>query len=317
MGGRNFALAFAILGALACEPASNVPCGAGTHPTPNGCEADPPCGAGTRAVNGTCVADFSCGTGTHEAQGTCVPNDVATPSEYEVRVVSPSVSADGVSKVPVRVVKRGGGDDGETITLSLSRSTAGALFETEVKLDSFGATTWLTPCADGTPSCVGPFTISAARASAPNVTLARSVPLEMTTPSGLGSDAPCRGRGNALFLEGEPSQSIFRGVELFRGGHFTIKTLTSGDPVIYVDSHMEWGQWEVWFQAPEPFVTHKVYATPGLHDLVSGMGVGCGGAKGSFEITELVMAGGSVKSITATFVQDCLGKVRGCVHAEQ
>ncbi|WP_437816495.1 hypothetical protein [Sorangium sp. So ce1078] len=211
-------------------------CGPGTRNqagqcVPEATDGDVVCGPGTTLEEGVCVPQeqgdvLSCGPGTEEVEGQCVP--VATSGEggrYQLLVGVSEISADGLSKVPVLAL--GADEDGaplsDAVIVKPSRADAGTVWPASSVLGALGAQVYFTPCNGTTsPDCLGDFDLTLALASDPDRIVARSRPLTLVEPMGVGSPAPCLVGGNVLFFDGEAGDYIHPGTDTIRLGEWAM-----------------------------------------------------------------------------------------------
>ena len=314
-----------------CVPDGTLTCGAGTHAVDGMCVPDGTltCGAGTHAADGMCVPDqLTCGAGTHPQGGLCVPD-----GGYLLRVVAPTVAADGYSKIPVIAIGTDatGAPSTEPVVLQLSRSNAGTLLTPQVALLPTGRTIYFQPCNSNTAGCLGPVTVTMARASAPTTPIA-SVTVELVAPTGVSSAAPCLTGGNVMFFDG--TSYIYNGMLRVEQGRFSASTATARELRLSVDpSSQSQGLW--WYLT---FSTDRVPTdlVPGVYTMaerapfasagrpgidVSGDGRGCNTIAGRFQVHEYQRsATGAFERATVSFEQFCEQQpsnvLRGCIHVE-
>ncbi len=283
------------------------------------------------------TADTTAAAASTEPQGSDDQALWSLPLSYsDVRIGTLSVPADGYTKVPVLALARlaNGAPSLESIVLRVTRADAGALTETTVTLGALGSATYFTPCNGvANPSCLGAFQITMARASSPNVVVARTPVIHTVAPAGVGSAAACLTGGNVVFLDGDSGDFIHPGMAKITQGTFYANSESSYVGVSVQPSDQSLGSW--WtldfattnLQRPigvgvydgaerHPFESSN---TPGLD--VDGDGRGCNTLSGRFEIQELsVDASGAMQRFTATFEQHCErwpATLRGCVHYEK
>src|SRR3954467_5579962 len=305
-------------------------CGAGAHVDGGTCVSDSVCGAGAHLENGVCVPDVVCGTGTHAVAGQCLA-DAVGPSRFEIRLPAQDIIADGFSKVPV--VAMGTMADGspstEPVVLGTSLTGAGTLSPQSFSLPTVGRDLFFTPCSSSSPGCSGVFQITLALASAPNTVVAKSWPLPLQAPAGVGSTAPCLGGGNVVFFDGDVGDFIHSGTDTVTDGIWRASA-SSTDVAIHVDpTHQAQGLWwDMNFSTSQlgQAIATQVYlnaerwpfAAPGHPGLdVSGDGRGCNVLTGKFQVEDLQLSGSTLTSFTATFEQHCEAgtpALRGCVH---
>ena len=177
-----------------------------------------------------------------------------------------------------------------------------------------------------TPACLGPVTIRVALSSAPDVVLAESGALTLTTDPDIGSPAACLYSNNALFLDGT-SQDQLIGTSLIRDATF--------DPTGAARQLIKVGVNPAGVTKP----TYGAYwnvslgNTALMTDLVKGIYRKSAGATqtftiartntstscsaGDFQILDLAWAGNQLDRLLATFNLACspIGStLRGCIR---
>lgn len=324
------------LSGTTCVPDSTpatLTCAAGTHQAGASCVADSVCASGSHVDNGECVPDVVCGSGTHASLGECVPDASGGPT-WDVRLLSQDVTADGYSKIPVRVIGRNADGTPATgaVVLDTTLSGAGTFSATSFTVPTMGRDLFFTPCSSTAAGCSGVFQITAALASAPNTPIASSWPLTLQAPAGVGSDTPCLAGGNVLFFDGDTGDYIHPGTATITNATWQ-PTASSTDVRLWVTpSDSQQGLWwDLEFssaQLGQP-LAQQVYqdaqrapfASPGHPGIdIGGDGRGCNTITGKFQIEDLQLNGSTLSSFTATFEQHCEGgtaALRGCVHYGQ
>jgi hypothetical protein len=332
--------------ANAVDAGTPTTCGAGTHLVgtsclPNAVDAGTPttCGTGTYLSGGKCLpitndAGITCGPGTMLSGTQCVPAATTGGPTFQVRVNVTTIGADGNTMIPVLLF--GTNPDGtpntDTVVIDTSRGGAGFVSPNTITLDPLGSTVYFTPCSSAASKfCVGPAYITLAEASAPNTILAESQELNLVALPDVGSDAPCLVGGDVLFLDGDPGDYIFAGMETITQGTWTWDGSQSEVHIAVTPSDTSQGfWWNLYFDSSllnNPTLVDQVYQnaqgwpyeTPGHPGLgVSGYGVGCYAAAGQFQIEDIRWSNsGLLTSFTATFEHHCDGStaaLRGCVH---
>jgi hypothetical protein len=259
----------------------------------------------------------------------------AAMAQFIVRVNVTTLGADGFSSIPVVILgtDAAGNPSTDRVVLGVSRAGAGTLTPSTVTLTQAGAMAYFTPCsAAASTTCVGKVRVTLALASAPTVILAQSQEITLVAPEGVGSDAPCRAGGNVLFFNGDAGNYIFTGLQTVTRGTWNATSSSTQVHINVMPTDPKQGLWwDVYFDASKltpPLLTTQVYdnaqrwpfqATdhPGLD--VGGDGRGCNMVTGRFQIEDLTLVNGDLKSFTATFEHHCEGKtsaLRGCVHFE-
>jgi hypothetical protein len=159
---------------------------------------------------------FGCGDNhpaTPDAAAGDAPADVAVdapPIEpltgFEIRISESHVGANGHTRREVLVV--GFGPDGtplsDDLVIALDRASAGTLGVDHLTLGPIGATTTFTPCDQASPDCLGPATLSVARAADPQTVLAH-VDLQLVPSVAVSTAEPCSEGGNVFYLDGADS----------------------------------------------------------------------------------------------------------------
>lgn len=312
-------------------------CGTGTKLSGTTCVAvgSLTCGAGTVAQDGVCVPNVSCGPGTILSGAQCVPT---TGAWYDIRLGAFNVPADGYTKIPFLALGRkpDGTAATDEVIISLSRSSAGSVAPSNVKLSALGAMGYLTPCNTATSStCAGTARLQLALASNPTQIVAQSEDFVLVAPTGVGSMAPCSGYQKALFFNG--SGYIYSGTQTVSQGSFVIQSpapgTTSATDLVYIrvePSNSAQGMW--WYldfstRKMGQMLNEQVYTNaerypfepagqPGLS--VTGDGRGCNQSIGSFQIHKLVFTNNTLTHFEATFEQFCEKNpsnwLRGCIR---
>jgi hypothetical protein len=283
----------------------------------SGCGSGVTCGDGTAQEGKQCVADSPDGGG------------VPTGAQYEIRVVSPMIPADGHSGVPVLVI--GTNSDGtpatDTIVLYTSRGGAGDFAPPTATLGALGVTTYYTPCNYTTPGCAGPVTLDVALGNAPTVPVAH-VDVQLVQPTGVGNPATCLTGGNVMYFDG--NDYIYNGMLTVTQGTWTGSAGKQSLAIHLVPSGQSQGAWwDLDFSSAQlgtnltpgvyDMAEREPFASPGHPGMeVTGDGRGCNTITGRFQIEDLVSdTSGNVTSATVTFEQHCEGgtaALNGCVH---
>jgi hypothetical protein len=288
------------------------------------------------ALAGCGSSGDTCGPGTHAEGGQCLVG--ATGGSYEVRIAATSLPADGYSAVPVLALgtRADGTPAADAVVLSLTAAGAGTLKPAMLTLTPLGATSYFVPCDAATSgSCLGMFQVTLALASAPSTVVARSWPVTLVQPTGVGTPAPCQGGGNVVFFDGDAQDFVHPGRDTITQGVWSARSMGTMPSDITIDvTPSQAGQGSDWslefssLQLNMPLAA-QVYSDaqrapfampnhPGLE--VSGDGRGCNEIAGRFQVESLQLAGTTLKSFTATFEQHCeagTSALRGCVHFEQ
>ena len=316
---------------------SAVSCGAGTHLDAGTCTADPValvCVGGTHLEGEHCLPDDVCATGTHDVLGQCVADHADGGAAFEVRLPQQDIVADGISKIPVLAI--GTSPDGAPSTASVVLGTtltgAGTLAPNAFALSTLGSQVFLTPCSASNPGCSGVFQITLALAGAPNAVVARSWPLTLQAPAGVGTAAPCLGGGNVIFFDGDAADYIYQGTTTITQGSWNASATPTQVDTVHVhvtpSNTAQGAWWDLYFRTssiPQP-MAKQVYLNaerwpfeapghPGFD--VSGDGRGCNTVTGRFQVEDLKTDATGVTSFTATFEHHCEGQtpaLRGCVH---
>lgn len=329
---RTLSTLFLGLALAACVDEPSVECGAGTHEDDGTClpdDDDLTCGAGTHLEGDTCVADegLMCGAGTHVEGTSCVPDIPPPPGNYQLRIITNQIPADGYSRIPVLAI--GTNPDGtpatDMVVLNTSRAGAGSFTPVAPTLGALGVTSYFTACNFTTPGCTGPVTLLLALASAPTVAVA-SVDVELVMPTGVGSAAPCLTGGNVMFFDG--NDFIYNGMLTIGGDAAWTGSSTADHLRISNDGPSSGSWWYLEFDASDL----PIELGPGVYDdaerypfqgpghpglSISGSGRGCNTLTGRFQIHEHVRDAAGLVRATATFEQHCEGgpnALRGCVH---
>jgi hypothetical protein len=315
---------------------STTTCGVGTHLEGTVCVRDPSmtCGPGTHLEGSACVADdvVVCGSGTHADGDRCI-QDASTV--FELRIATTSIPADGYSRIPVLVLGRNadGTPSNADVILWVSRPGAGTFTPTLFRLGAMGTTSYFVPCSSANAGCEGPVEIRLSLASDPETVVAKTGPLELAAPAGVGSPAPCLGGGNALFFSG--TGWVFTGTQLVTLGTFVPSAYSTTDDVSIWITPSDPGQgswWDVQLSSRElaqPLTTQVYegaqrapFASPGHPGIdIGGDGRGCNTISGRFQIHDLAWRGTTLSQLTATFEQFCeqspTNVLRGCIHYEE
>lgn len=253
-----------------------------------------------------------------------------TGSRFELRVLDPQISADGHSKVPVLAIGTDAGGNPSTlqVVLNTSRAGAGTFDRPAPTLDAFGATVYFTPCNATTPGCTGPVDLTLALASDPATQVA-SVAVNLVTPTGVGSAAPCLAGGNSMFFDGD--DYIYNGMMNVTQGSFGASGSANALSIHVVpSSQMQGLWWDLDFNTQQlgvplaegvyEMAQRAPFAQPGHPGLeVSGDGRGCNTISGRFQVESFIMNGSGVQSATVSFEQHCdeTGPaLNGCIHYE-
>lgn len=298
------------------------------------------CGAGTTERDGVCEAEGEgaggpvCGDGTREDDGQCVPD--GPQPQYELRASVAEVGADGRSLIPILAI--GMNADGtpatDPVVLSVDRTEAGELFESEVTLAANGTLTYFRPCdAAAGPDCAGPSEIRMALADDPERTVA-TLALELVEQTGVYTAAPCLAGGNTLFFDGDG---------FIRTGLLTVtRGIWSGNAPeerlnveVSPAGQLNGDHWRLSFSSTlldGPLTTgvyqmaQRVFSeSPGHPGMdIGGDGRGCNTIGGGFQVHELEKADSTLLRVTISFEQHCepdtddpQGVLYGCVHYEE
>jgi hypothetical protein len=282
------------------------------------------------ALAAGCGHGETCGPGTHDSHGQCLAD-----AAYEVRLPNQDIVADGISKVPVLAI--GTAVDGtpatDQVVLGTTLNGAGTLSPPSFALGPIGTQSWFTPCSSTNPACTGTFQITLALASTPAVVLAKSWPLTLKAPTGVGSAAPCQVGGNVVFYDGDSTDYIHPGTDTITQAVWnpTISPASSPYDVavnLTPSSSAQGSNWSLNFstrQLNQPMAAQVYlnaerapFASPGHPGIdIYGSGRGCNTITGKFQVEQLQVSGGALTSFTATFEQHCEGgasALRGCVH---
>jgi hypothetical protein len=310
----------------------DVSCGSGTVLFENECRPSAEvCGPDAELVDGVCritPRPAPCAPGAEEREGLCHPID----HHYQLRVVHPSIAADGFSKVPVFAIGTlaDGSVSTEAVVLRVSRPEVGGFVSSELELGALGATTFFTPCnAITSPQCAGMARLTLALASAPDQVVA-SVDVELRAPDGVGSMEPCLLGGSVMFFDG--NDYIYDGTMTVRDASWSGSG--SADR-IYINLHpsspAEGLWWNLEFssrQLQRP-LTRGVYdnaqrapfASPGHPGIdVSGDGRGCNTIAGRFQVHAFDLQDGQLQRAAISFEQHCEAGpsvLRGCVYYQR
>lgn len=300
--------------------------------TISGC-ADPPgidCGIGTHEAGEFCVPDqpaLTCGPGTHVEGTTCAPDAAVPPNQFQIRIATNQIPADGYSRIPVLAI--GTAADGSPslvqVVLNMSRAGAGSFQPPAPTLGPLGATSYFVPCNASTPGCVGPLTLTLALASAPSTPVA-TVDVTLVAPTGVGSPAPCQVGGNVMFFDG--NDFIYNGVLTVTSGSWSVSG--NAEHLAFNITPSGTGQgawWSLDFDASDV----PIDLAPGVYDMaqrypfqspdhpglsISGDGRGCNTLTGRFQVHAYDHDAAGVTRALVTFEQHCEGGpavLRGCV----
>lgn len=360
---RGFVLGSIVLWSLGGACGDRAPAAGGANPRDGGRAGagggSGAAGGGGAGLAGPPCATASCSDGGPPADGnaketappwldakaslppeTCPPGTEAIgslcgdlhPGVYTVTVAVTQIPADGVTLIPVLISGRtaDGGPSHADVVLSTDRIGAGDFTPSAtVRLGGPAHNLFFVPCSDKAAGCLGSFEISLALASDPASPVARTGPLTLSKPTGVGSPAACLGaNGNVLFLAG--NDNVERGIAIVEGGTWKA-TLTGGTTIeVVVDSY----EWELTLSSAQlgAPLTERVYdmaerypfergGHPGLD--LSGHGFGCNTLSGRFQIERLSVAGTALEELTATFEQYCdsalpsYAVTRGCLHYQR
>lgn len=291
------------------------------------------CGAGTHDDSGACVPDGSgivCGAGTHVDNGMCAPDVIPPGGGYQLRAVTNEIPADGHSKFPVLAI--GTNVDGtpatDQVVLNTDRAGAGMFMPAAPTLGPLGTTSYFVPCNATTPGCTGPVKLTLALASAPSVVVAE-IDAELVAPTGVYTDAPCLGGGNAMFFDG--NDYIYNGMLTVTQGTFTASGTSENHLSFNVTpSGQDQGMW--WYLDFDSSML-GIPLDVGVYDMaerypfespdhpgisIDGDGRGCNTITGRFEVHDTARDGsGNVTSATVSFEQHCEGGqpvLDGCIH---
>jgi hypothetical protein len=326
-GGTTCGAGTALQGTV-CVATGGTTCGPGTGLQGTVCVpvGGISCGPGTALQDSVClpVSGVTCGPGTVLSGTECLPGDGA---RYELRLATSQVPGDGLSKIPLFAVGilADGTPATDQVVVSVIPSYRATVTPGAFTLGALGSTGTLVACnALTSVACAGDAELTLALASAPALPVAR-FRFTVSTPSGVGTAAPCLVGGNVLYFDGDPNY-VFSGVQTVTAGSWSgsLSTTTAHVGVTPADSSQGlW--WDVDLTAPDgnPLVV-GVYENaqrwpfqapthPGLD--VSGDGRGCNTVSGRFQVEEL-----TATSLTATFEHHCEGgsaALRGCVHWSQ
>ena len=255
-------------------------------------------------------------------------NEVGAGDGLSLFIPVDKAVANGWSMIPIAV--RGSASQvppGTELTFSVSRAGAGILRPRVLTAGGAEPQLYFTPC-DGvaTPSCLGPVTISVVRSSAPDVVLAQSAPLTLTTDPDVGSPAACLYGDNALFLDGA-ARDVLVGTTLVQQGTF--------DPTGAARPLIKLGVNPAGVAKPSfgAYWNISLGSTTSMTDLVAGIyrksagatvpftitrtNVSSGCTAGDFQILDVAWAGNQLERFLATFDLACspIGStLRGCVR---
>jgi hypothetical protein len=345
---RAAALAAALLCAAGCqESKSSLACGAGTHREGAQCLADAPGVDGGVAPDGAAAPDAA---SVIADMASVMTDDAATPTStdlataggasYEVRVAAAHISADGYSALQVLAIGTlpDGSPATDRVILTPSVAGRGQLEPSTVTLGALGASSYYVACSVAAdPSCTGDVSVVMSLAASPTTQLAVSRAITLVTPAGVGDPTPCLGGGNVLFFNGDSGDYIHPGIVTITAATWMPMTSPAGDLPSDVTINVTptasaqglW--WNLDFSSAKlsaPLAV-QVYDNaeraafaevghPGLD--IGGDGRGCNMITGQFQIEDLSLQGGTLKSFTATFEQHCEGAtaaLHGCVHFAQ
>ena len=236
--------------------------------------------------------------------------------------------ANGWSMIPIAM--RGGASQappGTELTFSVSRAGAGILRPRVLTAGGAEPQLYFTPC-DGvaTPACLGSVTVRVARSSAPDVVLAESGALTLTTDPDIGSPAACLYSENALFLDGT-AQDALVGTSLVREGTFDStgaaqQLIKVGVNPAGVAKPTYGAYWNIAIGS----TTSKTDLVKGIYRKSAGAtqtftvtrtGASSGCSAGDFQILDLLWAGNQLERLLATFDLACSptgSTLRGCVR---
>lgn len=320
-------------GSMCVPDDAPLTCGAGTHASGGMCVPDDGglvCGPGTHADGTTCVPDASpltCGPGTHVEGSVCAPDVPLPPSQFQIRIVTNQIPADGFSKIPVLAI--GTAADGSPalvqVVLNMSRAGAGSFQPPAPTLGPLGATSYFVPCNAATPGCVGPLTLTLALASAPSTPVA-TVDVVLVAPTGVGSPAPCQVGGNVMFFDG--NDFIYNGVLTVTNGSWSV---TGNADHLALDITPAGAGQGLWWNLDFDASDLPIDLTPGVYNMaerypfqspdhpglsISGDGRGCNTLTGRFQVHAYDRSATAVTRALVTFEQHCEGGalvLRGCV----
>jgi hypothetical protein len=260
---------------------------------------------------------------------------------FEVRVSEPTIGANGHTKREVFVfgTKADGTFSTEQVVVGLDRATAGTLGSTTLRLGPLGASTHFTPCTQATANCLGPATITLARAADPT-TIVATVPIDLVVPAHVSTAAPCRAaEGTFLYFDGQ-------GGDYIRNGKLVVDQWSTQ----FADAYPKPGAQEIrlglsprkatqgnhWSLVVDTFklatpLAVGMYAnatrngsptpnTPGMS--ITGNAHGCNTITGAFEIHDVAFdVNGQIVRGTFTFEQHCEGDttklLEGCIRYEK
>ncbi len=252
--------------------------------------------------------------------------------KYAVLVSASKVPSDGYSAIPVLAIGLLANDKAsmEQVLLTVNPGTAGTLSPATLMLGPLGGPSTFTPCNSAQqPSCKGTFTVELALAKDPKVVVASSDIVELVTPTGVGSPAPCLLGGDTLYFDGDAGDYIHPGKDTINAGSWSA---SGSDFLVSVNvnpSNSKQGSyWSLQFSSNKlnKALNAQVYegaerypfeppGKPGLS--ITGSGKGCNTLSGRFQIHELTSLNGTITGFTATFEQHCekgAAALRGCVH---
>lgn len=197
-------------------------------------------------------------------------------ANYQVRVASTQVPADGYSKVPVFTIGTlaNGAASTEPVLLTVSPSSAGTISPAAFNVAQLGSTSYFTPCASNSPACSGTFELRLALASAPSTVVATSGPLTLVAPTGVGNPAPCLGSANVVFFDGDQGEFIFPHLATITQGTWSGSGSTSTVRVQVTPSNSSQGaHWDLVFSTEHlgiplgvnvyPMAERAAFASPG------------------------------------------------------
>ena len=266
------------------------------------------------------VGSFACSASTYTEHA----SELGSNPRFEIRIAETTVGANGHTKHEVLVVgtRADGTYSTERVIVGVDPPSAGAFASTELELGPLGATTYFTPCVQAAPGCIGPATLTVARASDPATVIA-SAAIDLVPPTHVSTTAPCRGAGTIMYLDGQNGDFIRNGMlrvtewaslytevdanRLHLQLAFTPRKLTQGNQwTLAIDSA----------QLDAPLVpgiyegavrsNSMTIGAPGL--AVYGNARGCNSVVGRFEIHELAVGATNVlERVLVSFEQHCEG----------
>jgi hypothetical protein len=314
-----------------CLPAEPTSCAANAVPIAGECRApDAPtvfCGPGTLVRGNQCVPDPDAG---HEA---------SNGREYfDLRVASRRIVADGYARIPVLALARAA--DGmpitESLILGLSRASAGSFKEIDGAMPGpLGQTIDFIPCSTASAACVGKAQLTMARASAPDVVLAKSEEFELVPANPVASAGECIGQPNVVYLDGDPGDRVHPGIETLpsASSNAYAREEGTGGLNVVIFNHASVGRdpqyWQAHFETVSigiPFQSQVYEHATGVGELtaerprfsISNRTSGCAYGSGSFEVHTLKLsASNEIQEALVSFEQRCNGStatLRGCMH---